>query len=199
MEKNDFIIADQYNAHIAVNILAEAFQGDPMVTWTSKHKDYPLFLYSMVMPFYLKHGLVVFNRDLSSAYMALKPNVKAKFSPKVSEVIRFFIKFGPVALYRILKFSNTIETHHYQNSHYYLFSIGTTLATRKTHKGSSILRHLIGLAEKRNVAIYTENSNPKDNTVFYNHMGFESGNGFKVSRNSPQIVPILFKPGKLKT
>lgn len=183
----EYYLATEQNADIAASILGEAFADDPISNWVSSNDDYHKFVFSMLMPFYLKHGEVWISQNNDAAIMCLKPGVTEEFSPSPLLIAKFLWKFGPGALSRILHLSSVFKRYHQQEPHYYLLALGTTSKARGSGAGGGIVRFLIERAEALAMPIYAENSNPECNRGFYRAMGFTIGDEISIRKGAPSF------------
>lgn len=187
-------ILNQTDQRIAVDILGEAFQADPVSRWIANDSEYPAHLFGMMVAHFVRYGTVMINKDQNAALLAIRPHVKTQFSPSPNDVWRFYRKFGLGALFRLVRTGRLFDRHHISRPHYYLFAIGTTAAARGSGEGRKLLSTLIERANQEGVAIYAENSNPQANEGFYASLGFQSHPSIQVTPSSPEIVPILYTP-----
>jgi ribosomal protein S18 acetylase RimI-like enzyme len=190
--ERDYYLATAQTADIAASILGEAFSDDPISNWVSTKDEYHKFIFSMLMPFYLAHGEVWISQNNDAAIMCLKPGVTKEFSPSPLLIATFLWKFGPGSLSRILHLSNVFKKYHHHGPHYYLLALGTTKKARGSGAGGGIVRFLIERADAQGVAIYAENSNPKNNRGFYRNMGFTIGDEISIRKDAPSFDLISY-------
>ncbi len=87
-------------------------------------------------------------------------------------VFKSILRNGMYDIRGWLKWLDETDRNHPSESHYYLEYIGVEPGYQGKGFGSSILKHLIAIADKQGVGCYLENANPL-NVNFYQHFGFE--------------------------
>ncbi len=171
-----------------IEILADAFQNDPIVRWLSTNQNFPFFNFQSVIRAFTKTSSILIDETNSVAALYMPPGKKMPSVISLPVVAKGLIKFGLPPLFRGIPLLTQMEKLHYQPDHLYIFAIGNRSAARGQGYGSFMMKHLIGLAGQ--YPVYLENSNPA-NKQFYEKFGFNEISAFHAPKHGPIIQTML--------
>jgi hypothetical protein len=114
-----------------VDILADAFQADPVMRWVTRKPSYPRYAFSLTVPFCLDHRLTYIAEDGAGAASWLPPGVHLESPVGPAVIWKGLTEYGPVSLLRGLTSLIQTQKRHPREPYYYLFTIGS----RKAHQG----------------------------------------------------------------
>lgn len=174
-------------------ILADAFNGDPVVTWICSDPEYPKWAWPLAVPFFLPHKEVYVTEDRLGAALWLPPGVELRMSPSLAVLCDAWRRFGFGSIFRYFQFISTSGKHHRKDRHYYLFAIGVRSASKGRGVGSALLRHVLQKCDQENVGAYLENSNPRNMPLYQRH-GFEIRGEVALPRNGPPLWLMYRQP-----
>ena len=89
-------------------------------------------------------------------------------SGMISEIIKFFMLIQIKSMIRLKNETLITERYHYNQEHHYLFMLGSV------RKGTGRALMEYDIEKFSDCPIYLENSNIKDNQIFYQKFGFHS-------------------------
>jgi ribosomal protein S18 acetylase RimI-like enzyme len=180
-------------AGVVAEILADAFNEDPVMTWICPDPEYPKWAWPLALPFFLPHNEVYVTEDGLGAALWLPPGVELRMSPSLAVLWDAWDRFGLGSIFRYFKFISTLTKHHPKDRHYYLFAIGVRCGSRGRGVGSALLRHVLHKCDQESVGAYLENSN-EHNVSFYRGHGFETTDEIALPRNGPSIWLMYRQP-----
>ena len=168
---------DQHRLEKVVAVLCQAFKDDPLYLAVFQNEQDLCRYIRLMVEYYNRNGEIHVAVDDEKIVGASIWNHKGKpfFSIRsvlvigmVGEIIKFLLLIQLKSMIRLRNETLITERYHYNQEHHYLFMIGSV------HRGAG--RALMDYAIKkfRDCPIYLENSNIKDNTCFYQRLGFHS-------------------------
>lgn len=163
-----------------IEILADAFESDPVITWVSKDSNYPKDVFEVVLPAFLPHGHVYLTREENGAALWLPPGIEFTFSVGLHILWDAYKSYGACTVIRILKVLRILKKHHYKIPHYYLFAIGVTRDAQGKGFGSALIEKVTAICDKEQMPAYLENTN-ENNLEFYMRHGFETIDEIKIA------------------
>ncbi|MBK8973105.1 MAG: GNAT family N-acetyltransferase [Hahellaceae bacterium] len=179
---------------LVVDILADAFQDDPVVLWLSDHPDFPGFNFRVVIEAFIADQGILIDESGSAAALFLPPGKKmaSLVSPMVA--LKGLWHFGSGPLIRALRLLSLFEKHHYQADHLYIFAIGNRPAVRGRGYGSAVMKAVLSLGGGAEYPTYLENSKAA-NFAFYHKFGFESQTRLCLPQKGPDVTTMLRPAG----
>jgi len=175
------------------DILADAFQTDPAVTWVSADPTYPKFLFTLCLPLFLLHGHVYFSTDGQGAALWLPPGVLMNPPITAGLVWRYVRRYGIGSIMRSFSLLTRIEKSHPTTRHYYLFAIGVRHEAQSHGIGSALLRHMLSRCDRAQVPAYLENTNARNLPLYLSH-GFEVLQELTLPFGGPKLWLMLRQP-----
>ena len=178
------------------DITGEAFAEDPVNQHVfGKASSIRSMFRVMAREMYLPHGQCYLHPD-GGATMWMPPGVDA--APSQLGLLKFAlgqVRHGtPGAIKRGIALSELMQDWHPKDPHMYLFTIGTTQASRGKGVGKGLLAPVLAACDAARLPVYLENSNP-DNTGFYAAHGFERMGVFEIGgTGSPIMEPMWRQP-----
>ncbi|MEM9274568.1 MAG: GNAT family N-acetyltransferase [Cyanobacteria bacterium P01_F01_bin.143] len=100
------------------------------------------------------------------------------------------------SLKRFNDLSKLIDKYHPQEPHYYLHAIGVKNAFRRKGAGSSLLAHVLDIADNEQMPAYLENSNEL-NLSLYQKYGFKVIGKESLANEGPPIWFMYRSPQTL--
>ena len=168
---------DQHRLEKVVAVLCQAFKDDPLYLAVFQNEQDLCRYIRLMVEYYNRNGEIHVAVDDEKIVGASIWNHKGKpffsirsvlVSGMVGEIIKFLLLIQLKSMIRLRNETLITERYHYNQEHHYLFMIGSV------HRGAG--RALMDYAIKKfsDCPIYLENSNIKDNTCFYQQLGFHS-------------------------
>jgi len=178
--------ASQEDIPLVVDALADAFQEDPIMKWVSPKTSYPGFAFALTVPSCLAHQYTYVAEDGSGAASWLPPGTALESPISVGAIAKGLLEFGPRSLLRAVSMLSTIEKHHPQEPHYYLFTIGTRRTARGLGVGSALMREVLAKCDAEQMPAYLESSN-RENVPYYRRHGFEVQDELQIGKDGPTM------------
>jgi len=188
--------AQQSDWKTVADITGEAFAADPVNQYVfGKPASIRSMFRVMAREMYLPSGICHLH-PAGGATMWMPPGVEA--APSDMGLFRFALgqlRHGtPGAIKRGMGLSELMQDWHPKDPHFYLFTIGTTLAGRGQGVGKALLSPVLEACDAAGMPVYLENSNPA-NTGFYGAHGFERMGVFEIDgEGSPIMEPMWREP-----
>lgn len=187
-----YSLLTKYELGLAVDIMSEAFEIDPLVKYISEDTRLSRSLYKMLMPFYFMHGEVWINSEKNTVLMCLTPKTSQKeFKPNPFNLCELVVKFGISSLVRSIQLAKITHQFRPTDPHYYIFSIGTTETGRNKGHAGEILRFFMNRAKREGAKLYGENTNPELNTGLYTYLGFDCSDPVPLTPEGPYFIPTF--------
>jgi len=181
--------AGQDEAALVGEILADAFSGDPVMTWISRDPEFPKWGWPVAVRLFLRQypdSEVYVTEGGSGAALWLPPGVKLRMRLSLGVLWHAWRRFGVGSILRFFRYMSTVETDHPKDNLYYLFAIGVRSASQGQGIGSFLLEHVLQECDRRKVGAHTETSTSR-NRAFYERHGFEVRNEIALPHNGPPI------------
>jgi ribosomal protein S18 acetylase RimI-like enzyme len=178
---------------LLIDILADAFRDDPVLSWFSAKETYPRFAFGMTLPSCLPHRHTHVTLDGSGVASWLPPGVAMKPSIGFSTFWEGVTQYGILSLMRAFRLFTRLGKFHPHEPHYYLFALGTRPAHQGRGVGSALMREVTSRCDENGAQAYLENSKP-ENLSFYRRHGFEVMDEIQIGNGGPQMWPMLRKP-----
>lgn len=167
-------------------ILGEAFVGDPLMKWISPDPEFPRWCWSLAVSFFLPYKEVHVTENGLGAAMWLPPGVELNIHPSLTMLWNTYRHFGIKSIMRFFHYMNTLEKHHPEDKHYYLFAIGVRPIARNQGIGSALLEYVLQECDRINVRAYLETSKSL-NLQFYKRYGFEVRDEIALPNDGPPL------------
>ncbi len=168
------------------DILADAFQTDPVITWVSADPACQKFLFALSLPLILPHGHVYFTTDGQGTALWLPPGVLMNPPITTGLVWSYVRRFGIGSIRRFFSLLKRMEKNHPTASHYYLFAMGVRPGAQGQGIGSALLRHVLPRCDRVQVPAYLENTNAQNLPLYLRH-GFEVLQELTLPFDGPKI------------
>lgn len=182
----------------AVDILADAFQADPVMKWVTPKPSYPKYAFGLTVPCCLVEGLTYIAEDGSGAASWLPPGVHLESPVSPAVIWHGLTEYGPMSLLRGLATLIQTQKRHPKERYYYLFTIGTREGQRGRGIGGALMRAVLQRCDEERMPAYLESSNEK-NLAFYQAHGFEIIEEMPLAMGGPAMwlmwrEPRVFQP-----
>jgi ribosomal protein S18 acetylase RimI-like enzyme len=178
---------------LVVEILADAFAADPVMTWISRDPQYPRWMWRLLAPLVVPYHEAYLTQDGSGAALWLPPGMRPGMLPDLELILDGLMRFGLGAYFRYSQFSSTLEKYRPTDRYYYLFAIGVRSRSRKRGIGSALLHHVLQKCDRRGLGAYLESSNPH-NLALYQQHGFEIRRTIRLSFSGPRLSLMYRRP-----
>jgi ribosomal protein S18 acetylase RimI-like enzyme len=162
-----------------IEILAEAFETDPVLNWICPQPDFSKTIFRLALPFYQIHGHVHLSSSEEGAALWLPPGTTPSLLVGLGMVWRTMLNYGAATAWRLLRLAIAMDKNHPSDPHFYLFAIGVTRAAAGQGIGSSLIGKGLAHATQENVPAYLENSN-ESNLGLYKKHGFQTLNEISI-------------------
>lgn len=159
------------------DVLTKAFKNDPLYQAIfQSEKELRLYL-KLMLDYYNKNGeihLAILDNKIVGAsiwnhkgmpFFSIRNVVT---SGMFGDIFKFLMTTQLKSIIKLKNESLITERYHYNREHHYLFMIGSV----RSGAGRSLMEYAIG--KFSDCPIYLENSNMKDNRIFYRGLGFHS-------------------------
>lgn len=168
---------DKNDLEKAVAVLCDAFENDPLYQAVFQNKKDLCRYIKLMVNYYNRNGEIhvaiadekivgasIWNHK-GTPFFSIHSVIK---SGMVKDIIKFLLMIQIKSMIQLKNETLITERYHYNQEHHYLFMIGSV------YKGAG--RALMDYAIKKfsDCPIYLENSNIKDNQIFYQRRGFQS-------------------------
>ncbi len=180
-------------AEIITDILADAFQTDPVIAWVSADSTCPKVLFTQVLPLFLPYGHAYLTADRQGAALWLPPGVMMKSPITIGSAWRYVRRYGIGSMRRLYCLLTRMEKNHLTTKHYYLFAIGVRPGAQGRGIGSALLRHVLPLCDREQVPAYLENTNAQNLPLYLRH-GFEVLQELALPSGGPKLWLMLRQP-----
>jgi ribosomal protein S18 acetylase RimI-like enzyme len=178
---------------LVVEILADAFRADPVMTWISRDPRYSRWMWRLLVPLVAPYKETYLTQDGSGAALWLPPGVRPDMLPDLEMILDGLMRFGLGTYFRYSQFSSTLEKYRPKGRYYYLFAIGVRPGSRKRGVGSALLHHVLQKCDRRGLGAYLESSNP-GNVALYQQHGFEIRRTIRLSFSGPKLSLMYRRP-----
>ena len=168
---------DKNNLEQAAEVLCYAFENDPLYQAVFQNKKDRCRYIKLMVDYYNRNGEIHVAVDDDKIVGASIWNHKGRPFFSISSALRSGM-FGEIAKFLLLiqiksmiKLKNETlitERYHYNKEHHYIFMLGSVA------KGAGRALMEYDIEKFSDCPIYLENSNVKDNQVFYQRLGFHS-------------------------
>lgn len=169
-----------------LDILGDAFEGDPVVRWVTPKGSYARYAFELTVPFCLGHGHSYIAADGSGAASWLPPAVRLASPVSPGVVWHGLREYGPGSLVRALATLVQTQKRHPKEDYYYLFTIGALRSARGRGVGSALMREGLARCDAEHMPAYLESSNVK-NLPFYRKHGFEVVDELRLVMKGPTL------------
>ncbi len=170
------------------DILAQAFEHDPVMNWTfGPSVNFTSVFRELARGIYLKRG---FGHVVDNAAATLWLPAGESTTPPLGTELRLLFQLfggGLATLRRAFGVGKVMEQHHPETEHYYLFAVGVLPSARGQGLGGRLIREGLKKADADNIPAYLENSNPT-NTPLYERLGFEAVAPLPLGGDAPPLL-----------
>jgi len=177
---------DRTNQEMAIRILTEAFQDDPVINWCGNHPPSVRPFFDITVPSYITHGLTYLDPGNRGAAAWLGPGQKLAFSYTLENVWTVVKMGGLRGVYRMIRGGIVTEREHPRQPHYYLFAIGVTPDSKGKGIGTALISNILRRCDEEAMPAYLENSKP-ENLPFYEGHGFKVLKKIRFARSAPPL------------
>lgn len=164
-----------------VDILSEAFSGDPVFNWFvrggRKRLDALRRIFEITSPSYIKRGasLIAENRQGAALWMPPRsPGNPPSRSPaqRIRSAMLWTSISGLSKRKRLRYLDELVTRKHPEKPHYYLFALGVRNELQGRGLGSAMLAKGLERCDEEGIPAYLENSNER-NLPLYTRHGFD--------------------------
>ncbi len=188
--------AGEDEAPLVGEILADAFSGDPGMTWISPDPEFPKWCWPAAVRLFLRqhsHYEVYVTEGGSGAALWLPPGAELSMRPSLRVLWHAWRRFGVGSILRFFQYMSIVEKHQPKDDLYYLFAIGVRPASQGHGIGSALLEHVLQECDRRKVGAHTETSISR-NVSFYQQHRFEVRGEIALPHNGPPIWLMYREP-----
>ena len=180
--------------HTILDVLADAFEEDPVMQWVTPKASYPRYAFELTVPFCLGHGHTYVAADGSGAASWLPPGVRLASPVSPSVVWHGLREYGPTSLLRGLATLLQTQNRHPNEDYYYLLTIGALRSARGRGVGSALMREGLLRCDAAHMPAYLESSS-ESNVPFYRKHGFEVVDELHLAMNGPTLW-LMWRPAR---
>jgi ribosomal protein S18 acetylase RimI-like enzyme len=178
--------------------LTSAFAKDPVMCWMFQDPEQRPAQLESWMRFSLGMGITrghLYGVDGNRGAAIWSPPDTTLFDafwvPKMIELLTDLIGDRTAAVIEAL--GKATAAHPKDESHFYLFTLGTRADAQGEGLGSRILRPVLDICDAQGLAATLESSNPK-NLPFYERHGFEITAEIELEKGGPVVRPMHRTP-----
>jgi|GEM_PF-1135743 len=168
---------DKNSREKAADVLCQAFENDPLYQTVFQNKKDLCRYIKLMVDYYNRNGEIHVAVDDDKIVGASIWNHKGRpfFSIRSAlgsgmfgEITKFLMLIQIKSMIKLKNETLITERFHYNKEHHYLFMIGSVM------KGMGRALMEYDIKKFSDCPIYLENSNVKDNQIFYQRLGFQS-------------------------
>jgi GNAT superfamily N-acetyltransferase len=199
--KQTIKLADQTQAALLGEILADAFTNDPCFNWVIPDRRlYPRFFQMLAEKLYLPKGFCHLEGEARGAAMWLPPETSAAVPMCATQLLlvaKLVLHSGPGILRHLQQAQEVMERCHPREPHYYLHAIGARHANQGQGVGSSLLKEGTLICDREQMPAYLEASSESSARLYERH-GFEIFAEEPIGLGGPPLyfmwrAPLLFQ------
>jgi ribosomal protein S18 acetylase RimI-like enzyme len=180
-------------------VLASAFQDDPVIAWIfpdehRRRRVLPAFMEFRLRKLAFPHDEVWMTAGGAAAAVWLPPPGRWQLPlPQRLRLLPPLVRFFGLRTASILGGLNRMEERHpHDPSHWYLFILGTEQAAQGRGLGSALLAQVLTRIDADGMPVYLESSNER-NLALYGRHGFEMTSEVTIP-GGPRIWPMWREP-----
>lgn len=183
---------------ILADILARAFQDDPVFTWSiqdpqERRAGLPA-LFAAFAEVYLPHDHTYLTDDGLGAALWAPPGVDPlEGEPGATFAERCAQALSPEAAARCFAVGELFQGHHPTTPNVYLQLIGVLPERQGAGHGSRLLRHVLAECDDAATPAYLEASTPANRRLYTRH-GFETIGDLTLPEDGPTVWPMWREP-----
>lgn len=168
---------DKKSLAATTDVLTRAFKNDPLYQVIFKNERELRLYFKLMLDYYNKngeiHAAVADEKIVGVSIWNLKGTPFVSIGNVLTtgsfgDIVKFLMTTQIKSMIKLKNEGLITEGYHYKLEHHYLFMIGSVMKGA----GRSLMEYAIG--KFSDVPIYLENSNIKDNRIFYEGLGFHS-------------------------
>lgn len=177
----------------AVEILARAFDGDPLMRWISPRPGFLRTLFEFAVPLYRERGIACMTNQRDGVALWMKPGESFKFPFSIGVLSKFLVAGGVGSLIRNDRLNMSVDPYRPARDHYYLYVLGVDPGGRARGTGSSLVDHVLRRCDEEAVPAFLENTR-KENLRFYRRHGFEVTREVRLGERGPTLWLMVREP-----
>ena len=192
--RREIIKASLDDTCVIADIIGEAFYNDPILCHLAGRAGFARDFFesefrNIYAPLDCSFYIIDENDNVMGCALLAKPGQTPNSSPlallRVVETI--LDRAGIDSFKRFIELAELVERNHPREPHYYLHAIGVKDSFRGKGVGSSLLAHVLDMADNEQVPAYLENSNELNLPLYQKY-------GFKVieKKNTPNGGPPIW-------
>ncbi len=177
------------------DITADAFSNDPFNLWIfGNTRPLKTLFGGFAKDVYLKNGFCHLSGDDAATMWAMPhANIDMPSSTLLKLGIAQKLHGTSGSIARGMAAGDAMERGHPETPHIYLFTIGVRQAAQGKGLGKKMLSPVLDAADRNNLPIYLENTNPQNNG-FYAHFGFEKTGELDTAPDAPVVSKMWRTP-----
>ncbi|MFK7730723.1 MAG: GNAT family N-acetyltransferase [Pseudomonadales bacterium] len=191
-------IAGDGDSQLLAEILADAFQDDPVVRWVIPDSKYDQKFFTVdLVQAYLphKHCWVLGDGQGASCWLPPAADVKsAPLLPLLSVFVPIIFKHGFQCVKRGGVIERVFAEHRPTQAHYYLHMLGARHGQQGKGIGSALLREGLQVVDQHAMPAYLESSN-ESNVPLYERFGFEITSEQTLGDDGPKVW-FMWRPAQ---
>lgn len=177
----------------AVEILADAFQDDPLMNWISPRLGFVNLMFDITLPIFLAKGICYKVEGGKGIAAWLGPGESLRWPFNMGNIMRMYKLIGPLGLYRLYVSGKKTEKFHPTVAHYYLFALGARSQFQGQGVGTNLIEEVLRKCDNEKMPAYLENSK-QANLKFYQGHGFEVMEEVRFTKSAPTIWLMWREP-----
>lgn len=169
------------------DLLARAFESDPMLKYLTVRSKEPLFARNAYFRFCFHSTQIrLLTDDCRAAALWTLPGAKVSLAKQLTLVPTIIRKVDFVSVPRCVRAMVAMDQAHPKEPHYYLMAVGVDPESQGKGLGSQIINKTLVDCDRIGVPSYLDTSNPR-NIPLYERLGFKVIAETRIAKDAPEF------------